>query len=85
MTRQTKEKKDLETTKTKTLPLKFLACIEFNDLKFCISTQYSGKYMPITLRILTVSHLPDTLLFSYPAHCEHMLNFNVYVAPMKSQ
>lgn len=39
MTRQTGKKKDLARTKTETtLPLKFLACIKFNALKFCLST-----------------------------------------------
>lgn len=41
--------------------------------------------MPITLHILIVSHFPDTLLFASQAHCEHVLNFNVCVAPMKPQ
>lgn len=37
MTRQIREKKDLERTKTgTTLPLKFLACIKYNALKFCL-------------------------------------------------
>lgn len=39
MTRQTGEKQDLQRTKTETtLPLKCLACIKVNALKFCLST-----------------------------------------------
>lgn len=41
--------------------------------------------MPITLHILTVSYLPNTLMFGCQAHCEHMFNVNVCLAPMKSQ
>lgn len=78
MATQTEEKKGLEITD-------YLAYIKFNYLKFCISTQYLGKYTSITQHILTVSHLPDTLLFGCQAHCEHMPNFNMCVAPMKSQ
>lgn len=86
MTRQTGEKKDLERTKTETtLPLKFLACIKFNAFKFCLSTQYSRKYMPVTLHTLTVSHLSVTFLLGSPVHYKHIPNFNVYAVPMKSE
>lgn len=39
MTRQTGQKKDLARTNTEiTLPLKFLASMKFNAVKFCLST-----------------------------------------------